>query len=496
LLKDASVLCWGRNTEGQLGDGTFVDRPTPTPVMGLKEPVVALALGAYSTCVKTAGGAMLCWGHNAFGQLGDGTVIDRAVPGAVTGLARGVWQIAAGFSHACALTALGQVSCWGDNRTGQLGSGVTTDSLPAATARLATGAEKISAGSRHTCAQLAGGTAACWGLNWPGQLGDGGYHSRWQPQPVAGLDEGVMDIAAGMQATCAVVGDAVRCWGRNDYGQLGDGTFEDRRTPVDVINLPGEAVAVANAYTFTCAQLRDGAVACWGRNPSWELPGSIPPSQPDVVISEDAASITGGILFACARMTDGRIQCWGTNGEGQLGRAWPSPFGQVDYVLGIAHAVAVDAGGSHTCAALTDGGVQCWGDNQFGQLGSGSLRPAYVPTSVLGLAGTVVAITAGGDHSCAILQDGLAQCWGRNEHAQLGDGTFIDRTTPVTVTAVAEPLVAISAGDTHTCALTKRGEVQCWGDNAVGQLGVDPGWTPGQINLTIGRRQYLPSIGK
>jgi alpha-tubulin suppressor-like RCC1 family protein len=123
LTSDGRVKCWGCNSYGQLGDDTTTWRMTPVDVSGVASGVAAIAAGAEHTCALTSGGGVKCWGRNAYGQLGDDTTTDRHTPVDVSGLASGVTVIAAGESHACALTNGGGVKCWGSNAYGQIGDG-------------------------------------------------------------------------------------------------------------------------------------------------------------------------------------------------------------------------------------------------------------------------------------------------------------------------------------------------------------------------------------
>ncbi len=133
--------------------------------------------------------------------------------------------------------------------------------------------------------------------------------------------------------------------------------------------------------------------------------------------------------------------------------------------------VAIAAGNAHTCALTAAGGVKCWGDNEFGRLGDGTTTRRITPVDVLGLGSGVKAIAAGTWHTCALTAAGGAQCWGMNLYGQLGDGSTMDRHTPVDVDGLGNGVVVIAPSGHHTCALTAAGGAKCWGSNWVGQLG-------------------------
>ncbi|MGH7147275.1 MAG: RCC1 domain-containing protein, partial [Nitrospiraceae bacterium] len=133
--------------------------------------------------------------------------------------------------------------------------------------------------------------------------------------------------------------------------------------------------------------------------------------------------------------------------------------------------VAIEAGWHHTCALTTTGRVNCWGNNHDGQLGDGTEVDRSTPQDVVGLMSKVTAIAAGERHTCALATAGGVKCWGNNHDHQLGDGTGVDRVTPVDVTGLTSGVQAITAGSRHTCALTTAGGVKCWGNNHDGQLG-------------------------
>jgi alpha-tubulin suppressor-like RCC1 family protein len=175
--------CWGRNTFGQLGDGTTDDKHTPVPVVG-GALYTAISGGANHTCALLADGRVQCWGFNFYGQLGDGTNMDRVTPVTVQGLGGAVISLAAGSEHTCAIVSGGQVQCWGENDAGQLGDGTNTTRLTPVTVPGLTGVTAIGAGYQTTCALLSSGQVQCWGNGDQGQLGDGVDGSSSTPVPV------------------------------------------------------------------------------------------------------------------------------------------------------------------------------------------------------------------------------------------------------------------------------------------------------------------------
>jgi alpha-tubulin suppressor-like RCC1 family protein len=287
LLAGGSVACWGSNAAGQLGDKstTGPQRCAGSPcataavtVRGIAD-ATAVSAGGDHTCAVLTGGAVVCWGANQFGQLGDGrsdgpqrcggTACSTA-PVAVRGIA-GATALAAGAHHTCALLAAGTVDCWGYNFSAQLGIGTSSGvrlcsggewcSTTAVAVSGLANATALSAGADHTCALLAGGTVECWGFNSFGALGDGlsggpqtCYFNlvRCAKTPVAVLGLGpVGAVAAGGDHTCAVLeGGGAACWGADWFGELGAGA----RPPAGRCNFyPCSAAPVAVEFPVAAA---------------------------------------------------------------------------------------------------------------------------------------------------------------------------------------------------------------------------------------------------
>ena len=325
LTVDSGVKCWGFNTAGQLGDATTRPRAAAADVLGLGEGVVLINAGSSHTCALTPASGVKCWGENADGQLGDGTTVDRLTPVAVVGLSSGVRGVSAGKRHTCAFLNSGAIKCWGNNAYGQLGDGTATSHLtPVDVVGLTSGVQALDAGDDHTCAIDGEGGVKCWGDNRAGELGDGTQLSRLSPIDVVGLDGGTRAVSAGGSFTCALnVNGGVKCWGGNSVGQLGDGTTTLRLTPVDVMSLSAGASAVSAGGAHACALTAGGGVKCWGFNNYGQLgDGTITWRLTPVAVtglSAGATAVSAGDLHTCAVLAGGAAQCWGWNEYAQLG---------------------------------------------------------------------------------------------------------------------------------------------------------------------------------
>ncbi|MCT8973248.1 RCC1 domain-containing protein [Microbaculum marinisediminis] len=338
-----AAMCWGRNEQGQIGDGTTSDRDAPVPVDTLGSGVIAVASSYFHSCALTQDGAVKCWGYNFSGQVGDGSNMQRLRPVQVAGLTSGVVAITGGGYHTCALTNEGAVKCWGANAFGQLGNGNTDDhNAPVQVSGLTSGVTAIKSGTNHTCALTDEGAVSCWGRNTYGELGNNTTGNSPIPVPVSNMTSGVVSITGGFYHSCGVTGGgAARCWGQNDYGQLGDDSATDSPVPVPVTGLTTGVAAVSSGNYFSCALLTTGGVKCWGRS--------------------------GGSN--------------GSLGNGDTSSS-PTPVQVTGLTSGV---VSVDSNYDHSCAVTNTGAAKCWGDNFFGQTGDGN-KPtdAIAPVDVVG----------------------------------------------------------------------------------------------------------------
>ncbi|MEJ5207660.1 hypothetical protein [Denitratimonas sp. CY0512] len=477
-----AVYCWGSNEYGQLGDGSSMDRVTPVQVTGLDSGMQAVSVGRDHSCALSQGGAVWCWGRNSFGQLGDGTAVQRLSPVPVSNLSSGVQAIAVGGSFSCALNASGGVLCWGANSFGSLGDGSTNNrAVPGLVWGMGSGMRAISTGQAHACAiATSNGGLKCWGYNAGGQLGIGNTESQATPVNVSGLASGVATVATGVLHTCATLegGWAAKCWGNNFLGQLGDGSNTNRLLPVDVVGLGSGVAAMAAGHYHSCARSGDGTVRCWGTHYNGQLGvGTETYSQTTAGPVPGLAGVTAlavGDYHGCAIVAGGALHCWGANSRGQTGIgdvSWPV-FGRtpVDVVGLSSGVVALAAGGDHTCAKTSAGAVKCWGNNGSGQLGDGSSVRRFTPVSVIGLpAGSVQMLAPGNRHTC-VLVGNTVRCWGDNSQGQLGVPATLEPHPPVNV-VLSGNTTMIDAGSFHTCALNSAGRVSCWGISPFGYNG-------------------------
>jgi alpha-tubulin suppressor-like RCC1 family protein len=269
-----ALSCWGSDADGQLGSSAVnTESSVPLTLSGMTN-VVSVALGDAHSCAVLSSGLVRCWGRNTSGQVGDGSdsTSDVVVPATVldTGdnnLATGV-QVATGSDHSCALLSNNTVSCWGNNGSLQLGNAGGNTWRATAVAGLS-GVSQIAAGSQHTCA-LASGRVYCWGSNDNKQVGQAGAGPFSTPQEVPSLTNAIA-VACGFETTCVIrSGGAVECWGGNTNGQRGDAPGAASATRV-VVGITSATRLVAGIGNFTCALRSNNAAYCWGNNGSFQL---------------------------------------------------------------------------------------------------------------------------------------------------------------------------------------------------------------------------------
>ncbi len=325
-------------------------------------------------------------------------------------------------------------------------------------------------------------------------------------QRPAGPSAAAAFVTIGGGHTCSVMTDGtMRCWGRGEFGQLGYG---ERQSIGDdelagaggLVSVPGKVVSADAGEDHTCAVSDRGQVRCWGRNLRGQLGRGGRDNMGDnetvsemssVSLGERAIAVAAGFAHSCAVTERGNLFCWGANEAGQLGYGDTTDYGLLPgerpeargpVPLG-AKAIGVAAGAKHTCALLEGGDVLCWGRGESGQTGRGDRlswgdTPQRLPATAkrVALGGPAIAITGGDLHSCALMANGTARCWGYGWDGRLGTGSTAsigddEQVLSVEPIRFATAITSLSAGSQHTCLTTAAGEVSCFGRGSLGQLG-------------------------
>jgi len=490
LRRSGALVCWGGNASGQLGDGSRIDRHRPTAVQGLPGVAVRLDAGDQHSCAALGNGSVHCWGNNEFGQLGDNSRIDRLQPVPVRGIIGRAVRVATAARASCAVNDGGATFCWGaqvlEGDDGAEGS-LVARMVP----RLGLGVRDIDAGVFHVCVLTDASQVRCFGDNASGQFGNGGNRDSFAVEDAQGTPPSISAIGVGGDHTCAIgPGGGVLCWGRNNHGQLGIDRTNERLLPTAVATLDSGVAGIGAGSFHSCALTAAGGVKCWGSNNQDQIgDGTDLPrlTAVDVVgLGSGVRALAVGFDHACAITADRRLQCWGANFAAQLGNGGDINSGTPVAVQGLGDTpvTKVTLGGSHGCALLEGGAVRCWGNNGSGEVGDGSTTQRRTAVAVSGLSSGVVDIAAGLAHTCAVLASGGARCWGDNEFGQIGDGSREQRRTPADVSGLSG-LIRIAAGARHTCALNSQGGVSCWGSALFGVLlgdgSVDDRAVPGPV---------------
>ncbi len=536
-----AVRCWGDNTRGQLGRSPVGDPLATYSVdLGKDQKAAAIYAGPNHTCVILDGGAVKCWGDNSFGQLGLGDMANRGdgtlamgdgLPVVDLGTGERAAALALGGTASCALLGDGRLKCWGDPYQGATGHGdldvrgaspgTMGDNLPDVDLGSRDGqrlkVKRVEAFEYHSfCAILEdtgpdNSALKCWGSNDYCELGIGshdggrgavpetiGDHLEWIDigTTAAGAARKAVALAGGYQSMC-VLGDdgVVKCWGTNGSGELGIGTTSDPRScspdemgNAGLVALDAPGVAIGARHEHACALLATGAVTCWGGNGSGQLGtgDTMTRTSPSAPLAFDDGFVPSGLVLgddhSCAMTAAGRAKCWGSDAQGQLG---PPVTGDLhapgpDLRLRGRPVQTIAGGGDHTCAIFQDGRLSCWGRNSEGQLGLGDVinrgdGPGQMgdalPTVDLGPGASAIAVAAGRAHTCAVLATGEVTCWGAGGAGQLGQGTQAALLAPAAPVALPKAATAVATGDDFSCALLSDGRVICWGEGARGQLG-------------------------
>jgi alpha-tubulin suppressor-like RCC1 family protein len=423
IKSDGTLWAWGNlvTSPAQIGSDTTW---------------ASVADGSAHTVALKSDGTLWTWGYNANGQLGDGTIIDKTSPVQITTVATGWTSIAAGVYHSVALKSDGTLWAWGNNSNGQLGDGTTTDHHTPEQIGSDTNWVAVAVGSQsyHTVALKADGTLWAWGLNSIGQLGDGTATDQHAPEQI-GSDTNWVAVTVGNGHTMALKADGTLWgWGANGAGELGDGTTTSTASP-EQIGSDTNWVAVAAGVSHTMALKADGTLWGWGGNGLGQLgDGTTTERDAPVQIGSDTTwvAVRAGQSHTLGLKADGSLWAWGVNLNGELGDGTTTEQHAPVQIGFDTDWAAVAAGGVHTLAIKSHGTLWAWGDNALGQLGDGTTTEQHAPEQI-GSDTTWVAVAGGHFHSLGLKADGTLWAWGENIYGQLGDGTTTEQDAPVPV---------------------------------------------------------------
>jgi len=328
LKADGSLFSWGSNLQGQLGDGTNTDRVSPVqvqvtaPTTGTISPWTMVAAGEEHTVALRADGTLWAWGYNFYGQLGDGTNIDRNVPTRI-GSGTGWVFVAAGKWHTIAIDKTGVLWAWGANFNGQLGDGTTAAKSVPTKIGAFTNWMSASAGATHTLAVRADGTLWAWGGNASGQVGNGSLVDLHAPLQIG--TSTWRAVAAGTLHSVAIRADgALFAWGSNGNGQVGNGLSTNATAPTQISKTnPSNWTAISAGAAYTVGVRTDGTLWAWGSNSDGQLGDGFgldtnTPNQIGTVTNWSSA-LSAGLFHAFGIRSDGTLWGWGRNVEGQQG---------------------------------------------------------------------------------------------------------------------------------------------------------------------------------
>ncbi|KAH9261003.1 hypothetical protein BASA81_000699 [Batrachochytrium salamandrivorans] len=488
-LVDGRAKCWGSYL------GEYV--PSPREITGLgSHGVRDIALGSRHACFVTVRGKLYCVGtENDYGQLGIGSYLAKRVPTPVVGLAaNNIVSVACGELHTCAVNEAGAMFCWGNNEN-KLGAGTLLNSnVPLQVVGLTAGVASAWASTANSFAILRNGTVMVFGNDMYYGLHGTGSIAGPQPLPIVfGLGvTGVLEVRGGYQHTCVLLQDqVVKCTGSGEDGQLGVGDLSSSLVLVPMVGIPATKAPTPN--------------------PAWNQPTS----SPTPPVNKRLAGMWRHFVML---QRDGQVYGVGDNHRGQLGLdSLTDRIFLPQQMLAVSNARDISAGQHHTCVVDQGGQAKCVGWDRYGQVGgdtSTTIKRGLIP--VMGLNTGVAEIVCGHSTSCAIMENGRVQCWGKylgkslsvpldiiglgnngikavslgrgfscflavggrlycigyNFLGQLGTVNTTFATTPMPVVGLAsENIVSVACGGSHTCAVNQQGTMFCWGNGENGRLG-------------------------
>ncbi|MCP4523651.1 MAG: prepilin-type N-terminal cleavage/methylation domain-containing protein [Candidatus Gracilibacteria bacterium] len=497
-MSDLTVRCWGKNDEGQLGDGTtdLSFEPVEVTQPGVTYTTVDhMVLGEQNTCAVFVDNTVSCWGEE---KVADSNNSGNADLSSLTD----VNTVSIGTEHACVLLNSGTVSCWGENSSGQIGDGGTTTMTNPADTTLSD-INQIDVAGNMSCAKDTSGDLFCWGNYVHHDTGVGGElrnsENSSTPLLMSGIGS-VSDFSLGGLHICAINGSSdLKCWGDKGSSRLGfypsGGTTFHRRPSSHTTLADVKDIEVSRNHS--CAITNSDEVYCWGlekngqigNNNTWSSgsPTENTPYFVDISSTGTPEKLLLGATSTLVEMDNNKRYGWGGNLYGALGfsaysrhmsnplELFTSENGNVTLSKGTLEFPKIYSGDDHSCAILGDYTVKCWGGNSQGELGNGTTDRGYKPSLVQGIDKDVIDMAIGWNHSCVLLIDRTVQCWGYNAYGQVGDGSSGNIITEATIVPGLNDVFDIVLGYSNSCVIKSDGKLYCWGGNSNGILGMTLG---------------------
>ena len=482
-LSSGEVKCWGENWAGTLGNGTVVNSAVPVSTGILN--ATQISTRAETACALLADGTVKCWGWNSRGQIGDGTTTMRKTPTLVGGIANAV-RVARGTSHSCAIISGGTVFCWGRGTEGELGQGVFANSLVPVQVSGVNDAAELALGDRHSCAIRTGGAVYCWGNNTSQELGDGSGVNKNVPV-LSSITSGAITINSHYGSTCATFSNnTASCFGGNFDGEFGNGTAG---TPsATAVALPFTQISSVSQWGDGGGLVKlNGDVYRQGGGYSYGLGNNDYKDQTFYVKVSDlgpVGSMSGGYDFGCVLLMTGVVRCFGYDNGGRwsLGdnhytnasdSSDMAPEASLPEPLQISGSIIQGSGKADAgCVLDVAKTAYCWGYNNYGQLGTGS--STTIDSSIAAIRAPLLdgadQIATNGYAACGRF-GGVIKCLGQGTSGQLGNGANLSSVTLVNVTGISDAIDLKSAGGGTFCIRTTAGNISCWGSNFGGVLG-------------------------
>ena len=344
----------------------------------LKDPVVmekennkyvSVSLGSEHSAAITENGDLYMWGSNGNGQLGDGTTIDKKAP---TKIMSNVKSVSLGRLHTAAITNNGDLYMWGENGDGQLGNGTTTSSnVPI---KIMSNVKSVSLGWYYYSAAITeNGDLYTWGFNGSGQLGDGTTYKRYNPTKIM---SNVKSVSLGSDHSAAITeNDDLYTWGNNGYGKLGNGTTYKRHAPTKIMS---NIKSVELGQYHSAAITNNGDLYMWGDNGFGQLgTGETGYKSIPTKIMSNVKTVSLGFQHSASITENGELYTWGKNWSGELGNGTVDGSNIPQKIMNKISLVSL---GDYYSAAITENGdLYLWGANTYGQLGNGTTNSSTTP---------------------------------------------------------------------------------------------------------------------